>query len=226
MAINSDASDMIQTPETEDHGHGGDHGHVHHDPEGSRIGMWLFLYTELLLFGGMFILYAVYLQKYFHEFKHYSEDLWQFHGCINTLFLLTSSATMAMAISAIRLKNKKLSLTLLWATLGFAFAFFIVKYFEWSYKIDHGLYPGSEYLMKYQAEEPSKIIFYGLYYVMTGLHGLHVLIGAIMIAVCIWFTKKDWIKPDDYGLMENTGLYWHLVDLIWIYLFPLFYLIV
>jgi cytochrome c oxidase subunit 3 len=98
----------------------------------------------------------------------------------------------------------------------------VVKYFEWSSKISHGIYPGSEELLNKQNGE---ILFFGLYYVMTGLHALHVIIGVIIISFIIVFVKRDKITHDNYVKMENGGLYWHLVDLIWIFLFPLFYLI-
>jgi cytochrome c oxidase subunit 3 len=143
-------------------------------------------------------------------------------GTFNTIVLLTSSLTMVLAIVAIQNNKKKLSLFYLYSTIGFAFVFMVVKYFEWSSKISHGIYPGSEELLNKQNGE---ILFFGLYYVMTGLHALHVIIGVIIISFIIVFVKRDKITHDNYVKMENGGLYWHLVDLIWIFLFPLFYLI-
>jgi cytochrome c oxidase subunit 3 len=196
--------------------------HVHRDDIGARMGMWVFLFTEVLLFGGMFLVYAVYRFQHPDLFKLAALELNTAMGTFNTIVLLTSSLTMVLAIVAIQNNKKKLSLFYLYSTIGFAFVFMVVKYFEWSSKISHGIYPGSEELLNKQNGE---ILFFGLYYVMTGLHALHVIIGVIIISFIIVFVKRDKITHDNYVKMENGGLYWHLVDLIWIFLFPLFYLI-
>ena len=196
--------------------------HVHRDDVGARMGMWVFLFTEVLLFGGMFLVYAVYRFQHPDLFKLAALELNTAMGTFNTIVLLTSSLTMVLAIVAMQKNNKKLSLFFLFSTLGFAIVFLIVKYFEWSTKIHHGIYPGSEELLSKQNGE---ILFFGLYYVMTGLHALHVIIGMIIISFLVVFVWKDKITYDNYVKMENGGLYWHLVDLIWIFLFPLFYLI-
>lgn len=196
--------------------------HVHRDDIGARMGMWVFLFTEVLLFGGMFLVYAVYRFQYPDLFKLAALELNTAMGTFNTIVLLTSSLTMVLAIVAIQKNNKKLSLFFLFSTLGFAIIFLIVKYVEWSTKIHHGIYPGSEELLNKQNGE---ILFFGLYYVMTGLHALHVIIGMVIISFMIVFLMKDKITHDNYVKLENGGLYWHLVDLIWIFLFPLFYLI-
>jgi cytochrome c oxidase subunit 3 len=107
-------------------------------------------------------------------------------------------------------------------TILLALFFMVNKYFEWTAKFHHGIYPGSEELL---ARQPGEILFFGLYYVMTGLHGLHVLVGIVLIAVMARMTRQGKITHDNYVRLENTGLYWHLVDIIWIFLFPLFYLI-
>lgn len=195
---------------------------IHKDYIGSKLGMWLFLFTEILLFGGLFILYSVYLHKYPLEFHTAGQDLNVYFGAGNTVVLLTSSLTMALSIIAIQRSDKKLSMILLSITLILAFAFLVNKYFEWGAKFHHGIYPDSSHLL----ERPhGEIIFFGLYFTMTGLHGLHVLIGAAIIIYNLIMIKRDKINSHDFVLLENTGLYWHLVDLIWIYLFPLFYLI-
>jgi len=196
--------------------------HVHRDDVGARMGMWVFLFTEVLLFGGMFLVYAVYRFQHQDLFKLAALELNTAMGTFNTIVLLTSSLTMVLAIVAMQKNNKKLSLFFLFSTLGFAVVFLIVKYFEWSTKIHHGIYPGSEELLSKQNGE---ILFFGLYYVMTGLHALHVIIGMVIISFLIVFVWRDKITYDNYVKMENGGLYWHLVDLIWIFLFPLFYLI-
>ena len=196
--------------------------HVHRDDIGARMGMWLFLFTELILFGGMFILYSVYRFQYPADFHLAAKELNTIVGTFNTAILLTSSLTMVLAITAIQRKQKSLSMFFQLLTLVLAFGFLVNKYFEWSAKFHHGIYPGSETLL---AKPSGEIIFFGLYYVMTGLHALHVIIGMVLISVMMRFTYTNVITPDSYVKLESAGLYWHLVDIIWIFLFPLFYLI-
>ncbi len=196
--------------------------HVHRDDIGARMGMWLFLFTELILFGGMFILYSVYRYKYPEAFHLAAKELNTIVGTFNTAILLTSSLTMALSITAIQRKQKALSVFFQMLTIVLALGFMVNKYFEWTAKFHHGIYPGSETLL---AKPAGEIVFFGLYYVMTGLHGLHVVIGVVLIAVMMRFTSKGIITSDSYVKLESAGLYWHLVDIIWIFLFPLFYLI-
>ena len=196
--------------------------HVHRDDIGARLGMWLFLFTELILFGGMFIVYSVYRFTYQEEFHLAARELNTIIGTLNTIILLTSSLTMAVSIVAIQMNKKSLSLFFQMLTIFLALFFMVNKYFEWTAKFDHGIYPGSDTLLN---ENSGQILFFGLYYVMTGLHGLHVIIGIVMIAIMMRFTSKGLVTHDNYVKLENTGLYWHLVDIIWIFLFPLFYLI-
>lgn len=196
--------------------------HVHRDDIGARMGMWLFLFTELILFGGMFILYSVYRYKYPEAFHLAAKELNTIVGTFNTAILLTSSLTMALSITAIQRKQKSLSMFFQFITIVLALGFMVNKFFEWSAKFHHGIYPGSETLL---SKPSGEIIFFGLYYVMTGLHGLHVIIGVVLISVMMRFTSKGIINNDSYVKLESAGLYWHLVDIIWIFLFPLFYLI-
>lgn len=196
--------------------------HIHRDDVGSRMGMWLFLFTELLLFGGMFLLYSVYRFEYAEQFHIAAKELNIILGTFNTAVLLTSSMTMALSIVAIQRNQKTLSLVLQIITIFLALFFLVNKIFEWSAKIHHGIYPGSEELLSRSSGE---ILFFGLYYVMTGLHGVHVIVGMFLIAIMTRMTRKDLITADNYVRLENIGLYWHLVDIIWIFLFPLFYLI-
>jgi cytochrome c oxidase subunit 3 len=238
--------------------------------------MWLFLFTEVLLFGGLFILYAVYRSEHPAEFHHGAGELDKLMGTLNTLILLTSSMTIAIAIAAVQLGKRGLAIALSWVTVACGGWFMVNKYFEWGAKISHGIYPNSEYVLSLPHGET---LFYGLYFTMTGLHGLHVVIGMVVIAVAairlhnkpnettmfagdgidrmqgarlalidesgnkLW-TGEDIddsieeikvnvkykmvskrLRREDFGLLENSGLYWHLVDLVWIFLFPLFYLI-
>jgi len=192
------------------------------DYTGKKIGMWLFLFTELLFFGGMFLLYSVFRSQYPEEFHSAAQEENLRLGSVNTTILLTSSFTIAVAIAAIRKGNKILSLYMQTTTIMFGICFLIIKYFEWSAKISKGIYPDSPTLLN---RGKGDILFFSLYYVMTGIHGIHVLIGVIAIAIMFVYTRRGVIDRDNFAKLENTGLYWHFVDIVWIYLFPLFYLI-
>lgn len=196
--------------------------HIHRDDVGTKIGMWLFLFTELILFGGMFIVYAVYRFKFSAEFQLAAIELDTFIGTINTIVLLTSSLTIALSIVAIQEGKKYLSFILILATILLALVFLINKYYEWGHKISAGIYPQSEELLK---KSQGEIIYFGLYYVMTGLHALHVLIGIVVLAIMGILVLRGRINQNTHVRLEAGGLYWHLVDIIWIFLFPLFYLI-
>ena len=197
-------------------------GQVHSDAVGSRIGMWLFLLTELLLFGGLFLLYSVYRAKNPQAFHQGASHLSVFMGTLNTLVLLTSSLTAACSITAIRRRNTAGGVLLLMATILLALVFLINKYFEWGEKIGHGIYPGSAHMTELPGGAQ---IFYALYYAMTGLHGLHVIIGMAVLGFVMDRILRGAVHGKKYIWLENGALYWHLVDVIWIYLFPLFYLI-
>lgn len=186
------------------------------------MGMWLFLFTELILFGGMFVIYAVYRYRNFAEFELGAKELDTFIGTINTIILLTSSLTVAMAITAIQRGSRTFSLVLIGTTIVLGLAFLVNKYFEWSHKFEVGLYPRSPDLVN---KPPGEILYFGLYFVMTGLHALHVIIGIVVLAVMMVFIARGSINRGSYVRLETGALYWHLVDIIWIFLFPLFYLI-
>ena len=192
------------------------------DEQGKRLGMWLFLYTEIILFGGLFVLYAVYLSMYPADFIQGGKDLNRIFGAVNTLVLLLSSLCVAASITAVQKSQKGASLWLIALAIFCGLVFLVNKYFEWSHKIHVGIYPGSEDLIY---GEPGRNIFFGLYYVITGLHGIHILIGMTLLAVALLMTAKDRVTADGHVFLENVGLYWHLVDLIWIFIFPLFYLV-
>jgi len=193
----------------------------HRDYLGAKLGMWIFVFTELVLFGGLFIAYGVYREIHPADFHEASNELNVKLGVTNTLVLLTSSLTMVLSIVAIRLRRKGQSIFFLASTMLLGCTFLVNKFFEWSAKIHHGIYPGSEHLM---ARPPGQRLFFGLYYGMTGLHGLHVTVGIIIMAFMMYFLVHDKIRHDDFIKLENAGLYWHLVDVIWIFLLPLFYL--
>lgn len=191
------------------------------DYEGSKLGMWVFLLTEILLFGGLFILYSAYRSKYPIDFHNAGGHLNVFIGVANTVILLTSSLTVAVAVSALERGNRRLSLLCLSSTIAMGVLFLVNKYVEWSGEIGRGIYPNSPELLQRPNGEK---IFFGLYYSMTGLHGLHVLAGIVVLTVMAVLVRRNRITGSDFGKLENAGLYWHLVDVIWIFLLPLLYL--
>ena len=195
---------------------------LHKDYAGAKLGMWLFLFTELFLFGGLFLLYGVYLARYPHEFAAAGHGMHKLLGTINTAVLLTSSLLAAMAVTAIRRNDTRLSVWLLGGTILCAALFLTNKYLEWSAEIGKGIYPGSPLLAK---GPPGESVFFSLYYLTVGLHGLHVLIGATLLAAVALRVQRGTIHGGDYVWLENSTLFWHLVDLIWIFIFPLYYLI-
>jgi cytochrome c oxidase subunit III len=195
---------------------------THRDDLASKTGMWLFLFTEMLLFGGLFIVYSVYRYRNPEAFHQAASELSVLIGTINTIILLISSSTIAMSVTAIQKKDKKLALLLLGITIFLGLVFLVNKYFEWGGHIKEHIYPGSPVLaLRGQGD----VLFYGLYFFMTGLHALHIIIGLVFIGFITVFIINDKIDSGNFVLLENSGLYWHLVDLIWIFLFPLFYLI-
>ncbi len=195
----------------------------HYDGEGAKIGMWLFIFTELLLFGGLFIIYSVYRFANQEAFHMAAEELNRTVGTINTVILLVSSMTIAMSTSALQKGQKNTAILLLEITFMLALIFLVNKYFEWDVKFEHGIFPGSEYMMGNLSQ--GEILFFGLYFVMTGLHAFHIIVGMVLIGVSLAKVSNGKVHKDRAALLENSGLYWHLVDLIWIFLFPLFYLI-
>ena len=196
--------------------------YAHHDPEGAKLGMWLFLFTEILLFGGLFVLYAVYLSRHQPQFHAAGRELDTALGALNTVVLITSSAFVALGVAAVRRGNVRRAMALTWLTIAFAAVFLVVKYFEWTAKFHHGLFPGGAELA---ARDPGQQVFFSLYYLMTGLHGVHIVAGMGVLGWVLWLMRRGRVTPERFTALENGALYWHLVDLIWIYLFPLFYLI-
>ncbi len=186
------------------------------------MGMWIFLFTEVLFFGGLFLLYSVFRDKYRLAFHDAATELDLVLGTANTVVLLTSSMFMALSIAWLRRGRPRLSSLFQGATITLGLVFLVNKYIEWGAHIGHGIYPHSPQMADMSR---GKIIFFSLYYVMTGLHGLHVLIGVLVIGGMMLLTARGRINREDFVKLENTGLYWHFVDIIWIYLFPLFYLI-
>jgi cytochrome c oxidase subunit 3 len=192
------------------------------DDEGKRIGMWFFLFTEILFFGGMFLLYSVYRYRFARDFHTAAAGEDVLLGSINTAVLITSSFTMAVAISAIKKGNKRLSWILQAVTIVLGAIFLFIKGSEWATKILGGTYPNSPVL---DQKSDGQILFFSLYFAMTGIHGLHVFVGIVVISFMLVFTLRGTIHAGNTAKIENAGLYWHFVDLVWMYLFPLFYLV-
>ena len=198
------------------------HVEEHRDDEASKLGMWLFIFTELLLFGGLFLVYSIFRAEYPLAFHASSLELSVTIGAINTIVLLFSSMTIAMALTAIQKNDQKRALIFIGITLFCAAIFLVNKYLEWGHKFEMRLYPGSP-LMPFLGR--GYLLYFSLYFFMTGLHALHIIIGMTLLVVCYFKVKSKNINSKDYVLLENGALYWHLVDLIWIFLFPLMYLI-
>jgi cytochrome c oxidase subunit 3 len=193
----------------------------------AKLGMWLFLATEILMFSGLFLAYFILRMFYPEMVLEAHEQLSKLHGGINTVVLLTSSYTMALGVRAIQLGDVKKLRTMLALTMLCGCIFMVVKYFEYSAKFEHGMLPGKFYSAHLHGYEIDGLphIFFGVYFMMTGLHGIHVLIG---LGIMLWMfvrAGRGEFNATNYVAIENTGLYWHLVDLIWIFLFPLLYLV-
>jgi cytochrome c oxidase subunit 3 len=184
--------------------------------------MWLFISTEILLFGGLFLLYSMYRLKNPADFHAGSMELSRFFGAINTVFLITSSFTVVLAVHSLRQNRQGRAGLFILATIGFAFAFLVVKAIEWSAKFEHGLYPNAAELL---SRPKGEVLYFGLYFMMTGLHALHVLAGIGVLSFAFVWIKRGRVTGGRPILLENAALFWHLVDIIWIFLFPLFYLI-
>lgn len=192
--------------------------------DAGRMGVWLFLVTEILLFGGLFCAFAVFRSWYFSSFVEAHHHLDKVMGAVNTLVLIGSSFTMALAVRASQTSNKKLAALMLQITLLCAMAFLVVKYFEYTHKFHDGLLPG-KFFHGEGFSSPHPGMFFAVYFMMTGIHGLHVVIGMGLIMWVLIRTMRGDFSSRYYAPVECVGLYWHLVDLVWIYLFPLLYLV-
>jgi cytochrome c oxidase subunit 3 len=208
--------------------------HVHHfahhfasaeaEFEAAKQGMWVFLVTEVLMFGGLFVAYGLFRGLYPAAFHEAHEMLNVNMGALNTVVLITSSLSMALAVNATQTGKKKRALLLLCVTFFFACCFLVVKFFEYKHKFHDGLLPAGFYTNT-ELKDPKAPLFFSLYFMMTGLHGIHVLIGMGVISWLIRRTIRGDFTPEYYTPVELVGFYWHFVDLVWIYLFPLLYLV-
>lgn len=189
-----------------------------------RLGMWLFLGTEVLLFAGLFLGYTVYRWLYHPTFKAASHHLSLTAGGVNTVILLVSSFFVAVAYHRIKQSDARKCATYLFLTILCAGAFLVIKYFEYKEKFAHGLLPGAHYTST-EIQLPGANLFFAVYFLATGLHAFHVIVGATILGILMVRVMKGKYSAEHYVPVELGALYWHLVDLIWIFLFPLLYLI-
>jgi cytochrome c oxidase subunit III len=199
--------------------------------ETSTFGMWMFLLTEIMFFGGMFCAYLVYRASYYQAFVDGSQKMNIWAGGVNTAVLICSSLTMALGVRAAQTGKTRLMVILLSITILFGFGFLGIKGFEYHEHWVNHEFPGPNYHFEtgdtvHPAVDPLHTeIYFSLYWAMTGLHALHVTIGLGLVAWVALVGAMGRITPEYYSPVENVGLYWHFVDLVWIYLFPLLYLI-
>jgi len=194
--------------------------------DASTLGMWVFLITEVMFFGGMFAAYTIYRSTYPTVFAIASSSLNLIVGAANTCVLLLSSFTMVMAVRAAQLGQRRAIIIFLILTLIFGGIFLGVKAYEWSEKYYEHHMPGQAafHLEGTPQQGPAKL-FFSIYFAMTGLHALHMVVGVGILSMLIWQTKKGKFSSEYYTPIDISGLYWHFVDVIWIFLFPLLYLI-
>ena len=218
------------------HGHAGDVlAHQFDDYEQQResasLGMWLFIVQEIMFFGGLFTAYMVYRTAYPLAFAAASHHLDVRLGALNTAVLIASSLTMALAVRGAQTGNRKALARFLVATLLLGSTFLVVKGFEYHHKwVEHHV-PGPHFEVESVDHHGNPIeprhayIFFGLYFAMTGLHALHMIVGIAILFWLLYWARRGRFTPENHNFVEGTGLYWHFVDIVWIFLFPLLYLI-
>jgi len=197
--------------------------------ETSTFGMWLFLVTEIMFFGGLFCAYLIYRATYYEAFVAGSQTMNIWLGATNTAVLICSSLTMALGVRCAQIDRKKMMIVLLLITMLFGLAFLGIKAIEYHEHWTNHQFPGPNF--QFEGAEAAGInpqniqIYFSLYWAMTGLHALHMVIGVGLVLWIVIAGARGRYSPDYYAPVENVGLYWHFVDLVWIYLFPLLYLI-
>ncbi|HXI43617.1 MAG TPA: cytochrome c oxidase subunit 3 family protein [Bryobacteraceae bacterium] len=197
---------------------------IEQQKDASTFGMWVFLVTEILFFGGMFCCYTVYRSMYPSAFGHASNHLGLILGAVSTAVLICSSFTMACAVNSAATGAKDALVAFLWVTILFAAAFLVIEMSEWRMLYKEGLMPGFNFT--YRDIDPAHVqLFFCMYFAMTGLHASHVTIGIGLLMVMAFRASRGTFTPQYYTPIEISGLYWHFVDLVWIFLFPLYYLI-
>ena len=216
------------------HGHG--HVHVHHpahqhhfetmeqQAEAATLGMWLFLATEVMFFGGLLMAYLLYRVWYPQAWSEGSLELDIVLGGINTVVLIGSSLTMALAVRAAQTGQQRATVVFLLLTMALGLTFLVIKFFEYKHKFELGHVPGPNFHFE-GANAPQVEIFLSLYFALTGLHALHMVIGFGIMTVILVMALRRRFSPEWYTPVELAGLYWHFVDIVWIFLFPLLYLV-
>jgi cytochrome c oxidase subunit III len=217
------------------HAHGaGGHAHAHHPKlqhhfysmeqqlEASTLGMWVFLVTEVMFFGGLFMAYIVYRTMYPEAWVGGSHHLNVPLGALNTAVLICSSLTMALAVRSAQVGSRNGQIVNLILTMLLGATFLVVKYFEYASKFEHHLVPGPHFDPSLPKEQS---LFFSLYFIMTGIHAAHMVVGIVLMAIILMMAWKGQFGPDYYNPVEISGLYWHFVDIVWIFLFPLLYLL-
>ncbi|HXY04894.1 MAG TPA: cytochrome c oxidase subunit 3 family protein [Terriglobales bacterium] len=226
---------MADTPLMTEHEEGLQHQFVDMEQQrnAASLGMWLFLATEIMFFGGMFLAYLVYRYWYYPEFAAGSRSIDIVLGTVNTAVLICSSLTVALGVKAAQLGKRKTLVTLLLITILLGLAFLAIKGIEWYDKFEEHHVPGRSFSAQDLIEKYPQIhidpaptqIYFSLYFAMTGLHALHMIIGVGIFAFLTYHAWKGRYTPEYHTPIEIGGLYWHFVDIVWIYLFPLLYLI-
>lgn len=192
--------------------------------DASTLGMWVFLVTEIMFFGGLFAAYAVYRSAYPEAFAEGSHHLDLTLGGVNTVVLISSSLTMALAVRCAQLGSNRGAANYMIATLALGLVFLVIKTFEYHHKYVEGLIPGPNFVFDSPLARHIELMFC-FYFVMTGMHALHMVVGAGLLVYFILQARANRYSPAYYGPVEVMGLYWHFVDIVWIFLFPLLYLI-
>jgi cytochrome c oxidase subunit 3 len=207
---------------------------VDQQSEASTLGMWLFLATEVMFFGGLLTAYAIYRIRGHREFALASEELNVLLGCINTVVLLTSSLTMALAVRSAQLREQRKVAQWLVLTMVLGTAFLVIKGVEWTADYHEHLIPGLNFqvpdkdlsVVEHEGLNPGKMqMFFVLYFFMTGLHAIHLIVGIGLVGVMAWLSWREWFSGGGAVQIEVTGLYWHFIDIVWVFLYPLLYLI-
>jgi cytochrome c oxidase subunit 3 len=192
--------------------------------DASIFGMWIFLVTEIMFFGGMFTGYTVYRYKFHEAFMAGSDKLDLVLGGVNTVVLIVSSLTMALAVHAAQTNKRKQLIWFLILTMALGAVFLGIKGVEYTHKFHENLVPGPSFQFEGVAHHRSELYF-SFYFAMTGFHALHMIVGIALLAVILWMSVKGRFSSEYYNPVEVSGLYWHFVDIVWIFLFPLLYLV-
>ena len=193
--------------------------------EVSTLGMWIFLVTEIMFFGGLFLAYAIYRREFAGAFAVASNTLDVVVGAVNTAVLLCSSFTMVLAVRAAQIGSRKALIWFLILTILLGGVFLGVKAYEWNLKFEEHHVPGPSFHLEGTQEQGPAQLFFSMYFTMTGLHALHMLVGEGLMLFLLWQAYAGKYTPEYYTPVDIGGLYWHFVDIIWIFLFPLLYLI-